>query len=61
MLGLFLGYLGWGDLMLGIFAGTAAAAVFGLVMLRTGRMDRTSALTYGPFLLVGALVAVLVG
>ena len=35
------------------------AAVFALVMLRTGRMDRKSALAYGPFLILGALVAVL--
>ncbi|MBS2535374.1 prepilin peptidase [Catenulispora sp. NF23] len=61
VLGLYLGYLGWGDLTLGILAGSAAASVFGLVMLRTGRMDRKSALTYGPFLLLGALVAMLVG
>jgi leader peptidase (prepilin peptidase)/N-methyltransferase len=61
VLGLYLAYLGWNDLVLGIFAGTFAAAVFALVMLRTGRMDRHSALTYGPFLMLGALVAVLVG
>ncbi|MEZ0107265.1 leader peptidase (prepilin peptidase)/N-methyltransferase [Catenulispora sp. EB89] len=61
VLGLFLGYLGWSDLVLGFFAGTFAAAVFAVVMLRTGRMDRKSALTYGPFLLLGALIAVLFG
>ena len=61
VLGLFLGYLGWRDLVLGVFAGTFAAAVFALVMLRTGRMDRKSALAYGPFLLLGALIAVLFG
>jgi leader peptidase (prepilin peptidase)/N-methyltransferase len=61
VLGLYLGYLGWGDLTLGVFAGTFAASVFGLVMLRTGRMTRKSALTYGPFLLLGAFFAVLVG
>lgn len=61
VLGLFLGYLGWSDLVLGLFAGTFSAAVFALVMLRTGRMDRKSALTYGPFLILGAVLAVLVG
>ena len=44
-----------------MFAGTFSAAVFALVMLRTGRMDRKSALTYGPFLILGAVFAVLVG
>jgi leader peptidase (prepilin peptidase) / N-methyltransferase len=60
VLGLFLGYLGWRDLVLGMFAGTFSAALFALVMLRMGRMDRKSALTYGPFLIIGAVFAVLV-
>ena len=59
LLGLFLGYLSASTLVLGIIAGTASAAVFALVMLGTGRMDRKSALAYGPFLILGALVAVL--
>lgn len=61
VLGLYLGYLGWNDLVVGLFTGTFAAAVFALFMLRTGRMDRKSAVTYGPFLLLGAFFAVLVG
>ena len=61
VLGLFLGYLGWSDLVFGMFAGTFSAAAFALFMLRSGRMDRKSALTYGPFLILGALFAVLVG
>jgi leader peptidase (prepilin peptidase)/N-methyltransferase len=61
LLGLFLGYLGWADLLLGLLVGTASAAVFALFMLRTGRMNRKSAVIYGPFLLLGAVVAVLAG
>ncbi|MFL6115463.1 MAG: prepilin peptidase [Catenulispora sp.] len=61
VLGLYLGWLGWADLVLGILAGTTAATVFGLYMLRTGRMDRKSALTYGPFLMLGAVIALLAG
>ncbi|MEY9925953.1 leader peptidase (prepilin peptidase)/N-methyltransferase [Catenulispora sp. GP43] len=61
VLGLFLGYLGWRDLVLGMLAGTFSAALFAVVMMRMGRMDRKSALTYGPFLLLGAFFAVLVG
>ena len=41
--------------------GRSSASVFALVMLRTGRMTRKSAMTYGPFLMLGALLAVLVG
>jgi leader peptidase (prepilin peptidase)/N-methyltransferase len=61
VLGLYLGWLSWGDLMLGILAGSTAATVFALWMLRTGRLTRRSAITYGPFLVLGAVLAVLVG
>jgi leader peptidase (prepilin peptidase)/N-methyltransferase len=61
VLGLYLGWLGWRDLVVGILVGTVAATVFALYMVGSGRMGRRSVLTYGPFLVVGALVAVLVG
>ncbi|GAA1979516.1 A24 family peptidase [Catenulispora subtropica] len=61
VLGLYLGWLGWNDLVLGILAGTTAATVFALFMLRTGRMTRRSAITYGPFLVLGAVLAVVLG
>jgi len=61
VLGLYLSWLGWSELVLGILAGTAAATLFALFMLRTGRMDRKSAITYGPFLILGAAVALLWG
>ncbi|GAA2013271.1 A24 family peptidase [Catenulispora yoronensis] len=61
ILGLFLAWLGWSELGLGLLAGTSAAAAFGVYMLRTGRMSRRSALTYGPFLIMGAFLAILIG
>lgn len=61
VLGLYLGWLGWGDLTLGILAGSTAATVFALAMLRAGQLTRRSAISYGPFLVLGAMVAVLVG
>lgn len=61
LLGLYLGYLGWRELMLGLFAGSFFAAAVAVVMLRTGRMGRKDAITYGPFLLLGAVFALLVG
>jgi leader peptidase (prepilin peptidase)/N-methyltransferase len=60
VLGLFLGYLGWRTLILGVFAGTLSAAVFSLAMIAAGRMSRKSTIAYGPFLILGALIAVLV-
>jgi leader peptidase (prepilin peptidase)/N-methyltransferase len=61
LLALFLGYLGATDVVLGFLAGTAVASAFGIFMLATGRLDRKSAVTYGPFLVLGAFIAVLVG
>jgi leader peptidase (prepilin peptidase)/N-methyltransferase len=61
VLGLFLGYLGWTDLVLGILVATAIASGFGIFMLRTGRMAKGAAVTYGPFLVLGTFIAVLAG
>ena len=61
VLGLYLGWLGWKDLMLGFFAGTFVAALFAVALVATGRADRKSSIPYGPFLLLGAALALLMG
>lgn len=61
VLGLFLGWLSWRDLTLGVLAGTLLAVLYAGVMVLTGRMDRKSPMTYGPFLMVGAALALLLG
>jgi leader peptidase (prepilin peptidase) / N-methyltransferase len=61
VLGLYLGWLGWKDLVLGFFAGTFVAALFAVTLVATGRADRKASIPYGPFLLLGAAVALLVG
>jgi leader peptidase (prepilin peptidase)/N-methyltransferase len=58
VLGLFLGWLGWGELALGValgFAFGALAAIGLLVLRRAGLKDH---LAFGPWLIAGALVAV---
>jgi leader peptidase (prepilin peptidase)/N-methyltransferase len=59
LLGLYLGWLGVGALVAGLFAGYLLAAVAGLALLATGRASRKSLLPFGPFLLVGTLIAIL--
>jgi leader peptidase (prepilin peptidase) / N-methyltransferase len=54
LLGLYLGWLGWRDLFWGIFAGTLAGGVFAVWLMSTD-------LAYGPFLLVGAALVMLLG
>jgi leader peptidase (prepilin peptidase)/N-methyltransferase len=59
LLGLYLGWLGAGALVAGLFAGYLLAAVTGLALLAARRASRTSLLPFGPFLLAGTLIAVL--
>lgn len=59
--GAMLGWYGWPTVMLGTFAGFLSGAVYGwgLVLLR--RTGRGSAIPFGPFLLGGVLVGLLIG
>ena len=61
VLGLYLGWLGWGVLAVGLFLGFLLGGVLGIALIATGRGGRKSTLPFGPFMLGGALVAVLVG
>jgi leader peptidase (prepilin peptidase) / N-methyltransferase len=60
-LGLLLGWLGWGQVILGAFLGFLVGGVYalGLVVLR--RAGRRTAIPFGPFMLVGALIAIVWG
>ncbi|WP_122817762.1 prepilin peptidase [Nocardioides pantholopis] len=63
LLGLVLGYLGWAELLVGLYAGFVLLGVPGLV-LAVVRRDRgllRTAYPFGPFLLLGALVGIAVG
>lgn len=61
VLGLYLGWLGWGSLAVGLFLGFLLGGVFGLALLVTGRGGRKTKVPYGPFMLLGAGLAVFVG
>lgn len=63
LLGFSLGHVGWGELVLGMYAGFL---VFGLpgLLLALVRWDRTllkTAFPFGPFMLVGALIGLVAG
>jgi leader peptidase (prepilin peptidase)/N-methyltransferase len=60
-LGLALGWLGWGEVFLGIFLGFVYGAVIGLALIALRVRDRTQAVPFGPFLAAGAMTAILVG
>ena len=57
LIGGVLGYLSWNALVLGAFLGFLLGAVVGVTVIATGRGTRKSALPFGPFMILGALVA----
>jgi leader peptidase (prepilin peptidase) / N-methyltransferase len=59
LLGLLLGWFGWGVLLTGVFLGLLVGAVVSLVLLATRRAGWRTALPFGPPLLVGAVLALL--
>jgi leader peptidase (prepilin peptidase)/N-methyltransferase len=62
ILGLYLGWLGWGELMAGLFAGFVVGAVAGVaVMAVVGMRGRKYHIPFGPFLAFGTMTIVLFG
>jgi len=58
VLGLFLGYLGWGALFTGAFAAFVLGGFFGLALLLSRKADRKTGIPFGPWMLVGAWIGV---
>jgi leader peptidase (prepilin peptidase)/N-methyltransferase len=61
VLGLVLGWLGWGELVVGGFLGFLLGAVLGGVLMVARRAGRKTKIPFGPFMLLGALLAILWG
>lgn len=61
VLGLVLGWLGWGAAVVGLVAGFAIGAGFGIVLLARGSARLGSRVAHGPFLLSGAALGMFVG
>jgi leader peptidase (prepilin peptidase)/N-methyltransferase len=61
VLGLYLGWLGAGEAVLGFVLGFVYGAAVGVVLLATGARGRKDHVPFGPFLAAGALTAILVG
>jgi leader peptidase (prepilin peptidase)/N-methyltransferase len=61
LLGAFLGYLGAGYAVFGIFAGFIYGSVVGLVLMASGRHGRRQHIPFGPFLAAGTMTFVLAG
>jgi leader peptidase (prepilin peptidase) / N-methyltransferase len=61
VLGLYLGWLGWGVLALGLFLGFLLGGMLGVALIALRRGGRKSKVPFGPFMLLGVLLAVLMG
>jgi leader peptidase (prepilin peptidase)/N-methyltransferase len=61
VLGLYLGWLGWGTLVSGAFLGFLLGGMTGVALMAIGRATRKSTIPFGPYMLLGALAAVIWG
>ncbi|MCL4552426.1 MAG: prepilin peptidase [Candidatus Marsarchaeota archaeon] len=61
LLGLGLGWLGFGYVILGFFSANLIGAIVGVVLITTKRMSRHQQIPYGVFLALGAALAIFAG
>ena len=61
VLGLYLGYLGWAEVVTGGFLGFLFGGLVGVGLMVAQKAGRKSQIPFGPFMLAGALVAILWG
>ena len=61
VLGLFLGWLGWGPLVVGAFSAFLLGGLFALALLASRRVTRKGGIPFGPWMLAGAWVGIFAG
>jgi leader peptidase (prepilin peptidase)/N-methyltransferase len=61
VLGMYLAYLGFGELVVGAFLGFLFGGVLGGGLMMLGRAGRKTKIPFGPFMLLGAFAAILWG
>lgn len=61
LLSMALGYLGWGELVAGMYGGFLLGAVLGIVLTAAKVFRRKEMFPFGPFMLAGAVAGVLFG
>lgn len=61
VLGLYLGFLGWKFWAVGLFAAFLVGGVVGIGLMVGGQAGRKSKVPFGPFMVLGAFVAVVAG
>lgn len=53
-----LGYLSWGAFLIGSFLGFVLGSIIGVALLVAKKADRKTAVPFGPFMILGALITI---
>jgi leader peptidase (prepilin peptidase)/N-methyltransferase len=61
VLGLYLGWVGWGALAVGAFGAFLLGGLYAVALLVTRRAGRKSGIPFGPWMLLGALLGIVAG
>jgi leader peptidase (prepilin peptidase)/N-methyltransferase len=61
LLGMYLGFLGWAQLAVGVAAAFVLGGVFGIALMIAGRAGRKTAVPFGPWMFAGAWVGIVAG
>jgi leader peptidase (prepilin peptidase)/N-methyltransferase len=61
ILGMYLGWLGWGPLAVGAFAPFVVGGLFALGLIVSRRAGRKTRIPFGPWMLIGAWIGILWG
>lgn len=61
VIGIYLGWLGWGAVAVGAFAAFLYGGVFGILLMLLRRAGRKTAIPFGPWMILGAWTGVFAG
>lgn len=61
VLGIFLGWIGWGALVVGSIAAFLLGGIFGIILIVAKRGGRKTAIPFGPWMLLGAWIGIVAG
>ncbi|WP_349902542.1 prepilin peptidase [Parafrigoribacterium humi] len=61
VLGIFLGWIGWGALVVGAIAAFLLGGIFGIILILARRGGRKTAIPFGPWMLLGAWSGIAAG
>lgn len=61
VIGLLLGFLGWGTLVVGAFSAFLLGGLFGIALLVFRKAGRKTGIPFGPWMLAGAWIGIFIG